>query len=183
MGQLLNSLRNIGNLVSLLYLVETEMKPVNRNSSIISSIVSIICLHLEQNKEVFNEEDFDPTNMIGCRSFPSLWPILEFMLCSPNIVHLSENLALPYPIETFGDGPVIAAQLFIILSGNFGIYQYNSITIKALRLHDMQNTQLKKEVHQFIYCSSMVNQARNFTEVMIAPYVTYRPMWFNELLL
>ena len=172
MGQLFNILRNIGNLVALLYLIECEFKAKVGKSSIIGNLVSIFKLHIEQNKSLFISQDFDPFNLISHRTFPALWSILEFLLCSPHPVQLSENMMIPHPIETFGDGVVIAANMFILLSGEKSLYQYDSVSLKALRLFDIsKGVSAKDDLPQFIYYASISNQARTFTEILINPFI------------
>ncbi|KAH0788027.1 cytoplasmic FMR1-interacting protein 2 isoform X3 [Histomonas meleagridis] len=172
LGALFNSLRNVGNLVALLSVIEGEMKPMNRNVSIMASVASIFKAHLNQNKDLFVANEFDPVNVVNHRTFPSVWSVLEFLLCTSKPVQLSDTLTISHPIETFGDGVIIAAHLFILLSGEEGLYQYDSIVMRVLRLFLVSgnNGNLPNSLTKFINYASITNQARVFSEILASPY-------------
>ena len=176
LGQLFNSLRTIGNIIAFIYLIECEMKPLDKNISIIPSIVSIFKEHIDRNKDLFVANEFDPIGVISHRTFPSLWSILEFLLCTPTPVQFGakdEVKFLSHPIETFGDGAIIAAYTFILLCGERGLYEYDSVCLRALNLYNVQRSvsNVNGELAQFIYYVTIAKQAMDFTEIIIHPYL------------
>ena len=170
LGALLNSLRICGNITALLYGLECEMKPCDSPNSLISSIVSIYRAHIEANRDLFVPNEFDYEKQLTHRTFPSLWAVLEFLLCSPHPVWLSETNSQKHPLETFGDGPVLCAHILILLAGQQGLYDYDSICNKALGLYNVQKPALKGELAEFVAFAAFANQSQNFAQVIVHPF-------------
>ena len=123
------------------------------------------------NKEAFVPADFDCDNQVSHRTFPSLWSILEFLLCSPNPVMLTETVSEVWPLTRFGTGPVVCAHMLIAMAGQSSLYQYDSIVPRQLALYDIQKTVLTGDFAHFVQCALDVAHARGFAETMAHPYI------------
>ncbi|OHS92912.1 hypothetical protein TRFO_40768 [Tritrichomonas foetus] len=175
LGQLYNSLRNVGNLVAIIFMLETELHPVGGNLSLMASVAQIIRDNLLLNKNLFATQEFEYDNVITHRTFPALWSVLEFLLCSPGPVKLSDTLTTASPISVFGDGVIVAAHSLILLAGEKGLYEYDSVVNQTLKLYDVQKISPKGDLKSFCYHASIISQAKDFTEIMIYPFISTLP--------
>ena len=173
-GQFLNNMRKVGNLIALTFLLETELSPINENVSLMASVVQILFETIQVNKNLFVTQEFECDNVITHRTFPALWSVFEYLLCSPRNVKLSEIRSEEKLIpKVFGDGPVIAAHILIVLSGEKGIYEYDSLIGHALNLRRLQKS--LKEDDKFLDMANIVQQAKLFSEIIIHPYLSSLP--------
>jgi cytoplasmic FMR1 interacting protein len=170
-GPLFNSMRHAGNLTALLWAIECEIPPRREGFSLSSSIAQIYLEVVKANKEVFIPADFDCDNQVSHRTFPSLWPILEFLLCSPNPVMLTDSVSLVRPLTRFGTGPVVCAHMLIAIAGQSSLYQYDAIVPRQLSLYDIQKTVLTGDFANFVQCAIDTGHARSFAETMAHPYL------------
>jgi hypothetical protein len=169
-GPLLNSMRHAGNLTALLWAIECEIPPRREGFSLSSSIAQLYLEVVKANKELFVPVDFDSDNQVNHRTFPSLWSILEFLLCSPNPVMLTETVSEVRPLTRFGLGPVVCAHMLITTAGQSSLYQFNSIVPRQLALYNIQKTVLTGDFADFVQCASDIGHARSFTETLAHPY-------------
>lgn len=174
LGQLFHSMRIVGNLVAMLNIIESELPPTESDDSLMSTVFMIIRACLEENKELFIPIDgFDTENIFTHRTFASLWCVLEFLICSPSPIYLSESTIIPDPLESFGDGIILCAHLLIQITGTFGIYNYDSICAHALKLYDVQmNAAPKGDLAKFISYAGVVDQNKTFVESLVQPLGT-----------
>lgn len=177
LGTLYNLLRNVGNMIAFAYLLETELKPIGGNLSLMSSVVQLIREIISLNKNLFVTQEFEHDNVITHRTFSALWCVLEFLLCTPSPVKLSENIVKSKLLEEFGDGIVICAHTLISLSGELGVYKYDSMVTHTLNLYNVtQVVASKGPIQTFVYNASTVNTAKNFAEIMIYPFMSLPPI-------
>lgn len=176
LGAFLNTFRVVGNLIAFIYLLQTVIPPVNGNLSLMGSVVDIIRNLISANKGLFITQEFDAEAVITHRTFPALWPVFEFLLCTPEKVKLSEKTLKKKLLEEFGDGVVICAYMIILLSGEKGIYDYDSLTNHSAAILKVINTLPERgSLTDFMSNVSVVEMTKNFTETMCTPYVGTLP--------
>jgi hypothetical protein len=172
-GALFNAMRIVGNLTALLYAIECEIPNSDAKSSLASSVAHVYRAAVRGRAAVFVLEQFDCEKLVTHRSFASLWCVLEFLLCSPSPVMLTESLSERKPIERFGTSPVICAHLLIAMAGQQALYAYDSIVARGLALANIQKVVMAGDFGEFIKCARDVEHARQFAEVMATPYLSF----------
>ena len=128
--------------------------------------------YLISNRELFfSEGTLDLKNVILHRSFPSIWSVLEFIVCSPDPVRLEESKNPVLPLDVFGDGPVITAHVFITLCNQVSLYKFDSMCFRTLELyHAEQTVIMRNDIMRFIYNASIADQCRKLAELIATPY-------------
>jgi hypothetical protein len=170
-GGLFNSMRIVGNLTALVYAIECEVGGHEEPVTLSSTIAHIFARTIKANEKVFFPVGIDCEQFVTHRTFPALWCLLEFLLCSPNPVMLSETLREAQPFNRFGAGVVICAHLLIQIAGQAALYTYDSIVSRAIALIEIQaTTALGPEMKMFLDAAVEVKRARNIAEVMAYPY-------------
>jgi hypothetical protein len=182
LGQLFTVMRSVGNMVAMLYGLESEMRASNSEGSIMASVARVFVQQIENDSSLFVPTSFECDHMASHRTFPALWSVLEFLLCSP--VKIGDEVERP--IEVFGDGVVICAHVLVLLSGQLGLYEYDSICMKVLELAEVQKVVLKKgDLAEFLRYGRIVEQGRVFAGLIVSPFVSNRisstrsPMFAN----
>jgi len=171
-GRFFDQMRILGNIIAFLWLLDNELPPTKNKLTITATAMNSISQIIKDNHELFISDPVIQLDSIQThRSFPSLWSVLEFIICSPKPIKLGENTIAVIPIESFGDGVIVAAQVIITLSGQDNFYLHESICYRALELDEAERVkQPKGDLSQFLYHATVSNQARRFAELISSPY-------------
>ena len=172
LGTLLNSMRTIGNIISFIWCIENETGWQNKNS-LLSPVFNLIKALLLNNSALFIQpSEIDLETNTTHRTFPCLWTILEFMICSPKSIKMNENSDPFQPLETFGDGPIIAAHIFIQLCNQEPYSQLDSLNRRSLELANVERSTVPNpELDQYILYAKYAQQASLFASLLAGPYV------------
>jgi hypothetical protein len=104
------------------------------------------------------------------RGFASVWSVLELLYCLPNEIQISEGKAVQ-PFSEFGDGPILAAQLLITLSGQESVYKFDSILQRIMALYAVENAKAPaRNVAQFAAYAGFAKNAMAQAELIALPY-------------
>jgi len=171
LGKFFDSMRVLGNIIMFLYMLEDEMPSTDLGISIMSPPMNLIRQAILDNSNHFIPPNLiELDSVINRRSFPSLWPVLEFILCSPKPVQLGENNTV-IPIESFGEGPALAAHVFITISNTRSFYYYDSICYKAGEIAEWDRSKIERsDINAFLLYSNQVKSARKHAEIIAWPY-------------
>jgi cytoplasmic FMR1 interacting protein len=169
LGSLFNSLRVVGNIVALIAMIDTQL-PEGSNS-LMPPVLAVVKTTLENNRELFFQTGaFELCNISAHRSFPSLWCVLEELICVPGEVRIDDTRQVQ-PLATFGDGPAFAAGLFITLAGQENLYHFDSIMRRALALRRVESEgNVGKELTSFLRYGSAVASSMSAADRIAAPY-------------
>jgi hypothetical protein len=171
LGQLFNVLRVVGNLTAWLIDLEVEIPVMRDPISLTSTIMSIYADVVKAQPEVFLEAEFAPSSPILHRSFPSLWSVLEFLLCSIHPVTLSPT-SKEKPFETFGVSPAITSHILIGIAGQQSIYKFHSVIGRTLDILDVQGSSpTKGDLKVFMGNVSAVTHASQYAAILVHSYV------------
>jgi hypothetical protein len=171
-GALFNSMRIIGNLTALVYGIECEIPTSDVPVALSSAIARVFAAFVRAHQDLFVPAGFECNRLASHRSFPALWCVLEFLLCSPNLVVLSDTLSEPQPLSRFGSGVVLCAHLLICMAGQQALYLYDAIVSKVMAMHEAQNTSATGEFARFLLAAVDVLHGRDFARVIINPYLS-----------
>jgi hypothetical protein len=164
-------MRAVGNLIALIANLEVEIEAGPENSVLLGAVVKIVQRVLNDHRELFVASEFDYAKPLNHRSFPALWAVLEFLLCSPNPVALSDQVKEKFPLDKFGTGPVVCGHMLIIMAGQSPLYKFDSIVTKSMDLWNVQNVTVKGgELRQYLQHASHVEHAREYTELLTHPF-------------
>lgn len=169
---LYDGLRTIGNTITFLYFLETELK-VSPGVSIISNVMQMISQIILTKKELFFcDQQLDLESTMTHRSFPSVWSVLEFMACSPELTKLDDKDKDPVIIlDYLGDGPIVAAHVFITLTNQIPLYKFDSICYRASNLNFTEQIRSSNDqLSKFLYNAAVAEQCRKFAELLATPY-------------
>jgi cytoplasmic FMR1 interacting protein len=92
-GRLFNALRVAGNLTALAYAIESEVVGPGETVALSATVAELYLAAVRANSDLFEVRAFDCEQFATHRTFPALWCLLEFQLCCPNPVVLSEQLS------------------------------------------------------------------------------------------
>lgn len=169
---LYDGLRAIGNTITFLFYLESELK-VQPGSSFLAGVMQMISQFILSKKELFlSDGTIDLETTMTHRSFPSIWSVLEFMACSPELKNLEDKDKEPVIILDYvGDGPIVAAHVFITLCNQEELYKFDSICYRATQLNlTEQNVSVNDQLTKFLYNASVAEQCQRFAELVASPY-------------
>jgi hypothetical protein len=134
-------------------------------------VLAVLKGTLENNRNLFFQTGaFELCNLPAHRSFPSLWCVLEVLICVPADVRVDENRKVPL-LATFGDGPAFAAGLFISLGGQGSLYHFDSVVRRAIALRRTEGEGgLPKELTTFLKFGAAVCSAMSAADRLASPY-------------
>ena len=165
LGKFYATMRIIGNIILFVYLLDEELPTTNNTGMIFPSLINILKGEIIKRPDVFyNEEFLDIETVITHSNFSALWSVLEFIFCSPKTFYLSESNPAVLLMDTFGDGPIVAAHTLISLCNQQHRYEYTSICSHAIELQKMDDSPIeKKDLSKFLENAWKVDSIRQFT--------------------
>lgn len=175
--QLYQSMRMIGNIVSYVWCLELQLDVPPSGKSLLSPILMMIRQFLYDNYELFIQQpEIDIESCSTHRSFASLWTILEFLMCSPRSLKLGDSMV--QPLEAFGDGPIICANLFIEICNQTPYEIFDSVNDHALDLNYAQDSKIigQAELQTYLKFVEYSQQAVDFARFLASPYKIKRPI-------
>jgi hypothetical protein len=170
LGKLLDAMRAVGNLIAFVASIEVEIEAGPANLVLLGAVMKVFQSTVAEHKELFVANEFDYEKVLNHRSFPALWCVLEFLLCSPNPVQLSDTVTEKFPLDKFGTGPVICGHMLIIMAGQKALYQYDAIVGKSIELWQVQNVPGKTDLKTYLLHAVHVEHAREWTELIAHPF-------------
>jgi len=172
LAKLFDGFRALGNTIVFLWYLENELPSTEKSSSIMSQIMKTLTQILIEKRELFfSDNSINLESVISHRSFPSIWSVLEFLICSPDPIKLKENEDPVIPFEYLGDGPVIAAHVFITLCNQSSLYKFDSMCYRTLELNQAEKSSIPNEnLVKFLVNASVADQCRKFAELITTPF-------------
>ena len=169
---LFDGMRALGNTLVFLWYLENELPSTENANSIMAPVMKTLCNILVNNRGLFFSDNYlDLDSVVSHRSFPSLWSVLEFIICSPEPVKLDESKDPVVPFEYLGDGPVIAAHVFITLCNQSSLYKFDSMCFRTLELLNAEQTNIPNEqLSKFVFNAAVADQCRKFAELIATPF-------------
>jgi cytoplasmic FMR1 interacting protein len=166
-----DGMRALGNTLVFLWYIENELPVSEQSSSIMAPIMrSLINILIEKRELFFSDNSLNLESVITHRSFPSLWSVLEFIICSPNPFKIKENEEVNL-LEYLGDAPIIAAHVFITLCNQGSLYKYDSMCFRTLELLKAEQSSIPNEaLSNFLFNASVADQCRKFAELISTPF-------------
>jgi cytoplasmic FMR1 interacting protein len=167
-----DGMRTLGNTLVFLWYLENELPASEKSSSIMSPVMKTLTQILIDKRELFfSDGSLNLESVITHRSFPSLWSVLEFIICSPDPIKLKEGDDPVIPLEYLGDGPVIAAHVFITLCNQSSLYKFDSMCFRTLELlHAEQSNIPNDTLSRFLFNAAVADQCRKFAELIATPF-------------
>ena len=169
---LFDGLRALGNTLVFLWYLENELPSTEKSNSIMAPVMKTLTNILINNRDLFFSDNFlDLESVVSHRSFPSLWSVLEFIICSPEPVKLDDSKEPVVPFEYLGDGPIIAAHVFITLCNQSSLYKFDSMCFRTLELLNAEQTNIPNEqLSKFVFNAAVADQCRKFAELIATPF-------------
>jgi cytoplasmic FMR1 interacting protein len=174
LGKFYAQMRIVGNIIVFVNMLDEKMHTSSSNNGLfITRLLRIVQNQIKERNELFFcDEYLDIETVITHSNFCAIWSVLEFIFCSPKTFYLSESNPAILLMDTFGDGPVIAAHTFISICNQQSRYKYNSICSHALDLRDMDDNQIEKaDLSRFLDNANKVNDIRYFTQSICASFI------------
>jgi hypothetical protein len=148
MGALLNTMRVLGNLIAF-------ARYLDESSGVGGPTLSAVVLGAVKNslakfRSLFDGEGeaFTVRPRGGHRGFASVWTVFEVLFC---IDDAKLGGAREQLLATFGDGPQLAAQVFIAMLGQEGAYRFDSMLVRLLALANIEQAKkLTDEQARFV---------------------------------
>jgi hypothetical protein len=146
MGALLNTLRVIGNLIAFArYLDESSGVGGPTLSAVVLGAVKA---SLTKFRGLLEDEGFDVRVRGGHRGFASVWTVFEVLFC---IDDAKLGGAREQLLATFGDGPQLAALVFVSMLGQEAAYRFDSMLARLLELASVEQAKkLTEEQARFV---------------------------------
>jgi len=182
LGSLYNYLRVIGNLLA--FVVEIQryvfMGPcactkATGNVSFLAMLMEIMKHQIMDNKELFYKENpvegFE-MDTLKHRSFTSIWTLLEFIFCTPESIQWSDKID-SFPLEAFGEGPVVAAHTIITLCDQCPLYKFDSIVYRSLQLYAVEGSKTIKQtdpIYRYIEQAKVIESVRRYVSLFAEPF-------------
>ncbi|KAK8885844.1 hypothetical protein M9Y10_041298 [Tritrichomonas musculus] len=170
--QLYHSMRIIGNIVSYVWCLELQLDVSPSGKSLLSPILMMIRQFLYENYQLFIQPpELDIESSSTHRSFASLWTILEFLMCSPRSVKMGDS-GSAQPLEAFGDGPIICANLIIEICNQTPYEIFDSMNDRSIGLNYTQDSKIMghAELQTYLKFVDYSQQAASFARFLASPY-------------
>ncbi|OHT12061.1 hypothetical protein TRFO_18257 [Tritrichomonas foetus] len=171
LGGLLNSMRSIGNIIAFVWCLDTEIAiHHDKEHTLMTPILEMVKQLLLDNHKLFIQEpEIDLESNSTHRSFPALWTILEFLMCSPKPIKIGDTTLQPF--VTFGDGPILCAHMFIELCNQEPYALFDSINFRSLELKVAEKSSIAQtELKEYIRLAEFAQQATTFARFLATPY-------------
>lgn len=173
LGKFYAQMRIIGNIIIFVNELDEEKQMASTNKGLfIAKFLKTVQMMINDRKDLFYCDDYlDIETVITHSNFCAIWSVLEFIFCSPKTFYLSESNPAILLMDTFGDGPLVAAHTFISICNQQSRYAYNSICTHALELLDMEENPIEKaDLSKFLDNANKANDIRYFTQSICAAF-------------
>jgi hypothetical protein len=162
-------MRLVGNMLGFIDLLDNCISV--DGESIIGRAMGVIKDVVKRHCELFVVEGgLDLSLKSSPRAFASMWSILEFLMCLPGRIQIKVGESVQ-PFETFGDGPMFAAQVIITLCGQGNMYRFDSIRCRTLALGRAENSKTAStKICQFIEYAKFAENVSVCANLIAYPY-------------
>ncbi|EAY06059.1 hypothetical protein TVAG_244910 [Trichomonas vaginalis G3] len=170
-GKFFASMRIVGNIIKFIANLDAAL-PHQTTGSLIPGMMKILKNIIISRKNSFYRDEFlDIESVTSLNNFSALWSVIEFIFCSPKVFYLSESNPAILLLDTFGDGPIVAAHAFISLCNHQSHYEYTSICLHALKLSEISNERIEKaDLEKFLQNTAKIDFIRQFTNGLAGPF-------------
>lgn len=170
-GKFFASMRVVGNIIKFITNLDLELPHTNTNSLIPGMMKIIKNIIISRKQAFFKDEFLDIESTTSLNNFSAIWSVIEFIFCSPKTFFLSEANPAVFLLETFGDGVIVAAHMFISLCNHQAHYEYTSICLHALKLYQISEERIEKaDLAKFLQNIVKIDQIRQFTNGIAGPF-------------